>query len=38
VLPYEAVLEKKDTGTQAALINNFFEESFAGIKRGFSKR
>ena len=38
VLPYEAIMEKKDIESQSAFINNFFDESFAGIKRGFSKR
>jgi Family of unknown function (DUF5996) len=38
VLPYEAIMEKKDIESQSALINNFFDESFAGIKKGFLKR
>lgn len=38
MLPYEAVMEKKTAEEQAERINNFFDQSFAGIKRGFSKR
>ena len=38
ILPYEAVLEKRGPESQSTLINNFLDESFAGIKRGFSKR
>lgn len=38
VLPYEAILEKKNIDSRTALVNNFFDETFAGIKKGFSKR
>jgi hypothetical protein len=38
MLPYEAVAGKKDEGSQKQLIDNFFDEGFAGVKRGFSKR
>ncbi len=38
ILPYEAIIEKKTIEEQSDLINNFFDQSFAGIKRGFSKR
>ncbi|MBZ0201471.1 MAG: hypothetical protein K8I03_00485 [Ignavibacteria bacterium] len=38
MLPYEAVMEKKTPEEQRDLINNFLDQSFAGIKRGFSKR
>lgn len=38
MLPYEAVLERKDEESRKQLIDNFFDEGFSGIKRGFSKR
>jgi len=38
MLPYEALMEKKDEESQKQLIDNFFDEGFAGIKRGFGKR
>jgi hypothetical protein len=38
ILPYEAITEKKEIELQTSLVNNFFNESFAGIKTGFSKR
>ncbi|HWA06353.1 MAG TPA: DUF5996 family protein [Ignavibacteria bacterium] len=38
LLTYEAITEKKTAEEQAALVNNFFEAGFKGIKRGFSKR
>lgn len=38
LLPYEAILEKKTAEEQWAYIQNFFDEAFKGIQRGFSKR
>lgn len=38
MLPYEAIIEKKDIESQSAFVTGFLNESFAGIKRGFSKR
>jgi len=38
VLPYEAVTEKKTSGEQKSLIDNFFDTAFASVQRGFSKR
>lgn len=38
MLPYDAIIEKKSSEEQAGLINDFFDQSFTGIKRGFSKR
>ncbi|NOS85116.1 MAG: hypothetical protein HOP31_08235 [Ignavibacteria bacterium] len=38
LLTYEAITEKTSAEEQAALINNFFDAGFKGIKRGFSKR
>lgn len=38
VLPYESIMEMKTIDKQSALINNFFDESFAAVTRGFSKR
>ena len=38
LLTYEAIAEKKTAEEQEAIINNFFDVGFKGIKRGFSKR
>ena len=38
VLPYEAIIEKKNIDEQTELINSFFDISFASIQRAFSKR
>jgi hypothetical protein len=38
LLPYESIAEMKTIEKQSALINNFFDESFAAVTRGFSKR
>ena len=38
LLTYEAITEKSSAEEQAALINNFLDAGFKGIKRGFSKR
>lgn len=38
ILPYDAIIEKKSADEQKKLIDNFFDISFASIKRGFSKR
>lgn len=38
LLTYEAVMEKKTAEEQEAIISNFFDVGFKGIKRGFSKR
>ncbi len=38
LLTYEAVTEKKTAEEQEAIIRNFFDVGFKGIKRGFSKR
>lgn len=38
ILPYEAVMEKKNSDEQKELIENFFTKSFAAVQRAFSKR
>ena len=38
VLPYEALMEKKDADSQADLVNNFLDISYKSIQRGFTKR
>ncbi len=38
ILTYEAIIEAKSADEQEALVNNFFNIGFKGIKRGFSKR
>jgi len=38
ILPYEAIMERMDIESQQTLVTGFLNESFAGIKRGFSKR
>jgi len=38
LLTYEAITEKKTAEEQEALVNNFLDMGFKGIKRGFSKR
>ena len=38
LLTYESITEKKTADEQSALINNFLDVGFKGIKRGFSKR
>jgi len=38
ILPYEVLMEKKDTVSQTELVNNFLDISFKSIQRGFTKR
>ncbi len=38
ILPYDSITEKKTANEQRNLADNFFDISFASIKRGFSKR
>ncbi len=38
LLTYEAITEKKTAEEQEALVKNFFDVGFKGIKRGFTKR
>ena len=38
LLPYEAVIDKNNADEQSAVVNNFLEVGFKGIKRGFGKR
>ena len=38
LLTYEAITEKTSAEEQTALVNNFLDAGFKGIKRGFSKR
>ena len=38
ILPYDSIVEMKSAEEQKKLTDNFFDVSFASIKRGFSKR